>query len=56
MFFNLSLTSSSLDDDDKLDTIRLVQGSPALLVEVGVTEVPAQRVKDSEVISEGNKQ
>ena len=41
MFFNLSLTSPSLDDDDKLDAIGLVQGPPPLLVEVSVAEVPA---------------
>ena len=31
LFFNLFLTSSSLDDDDKLDTECFVQSSSALL-------------------------
>ena len=42
--FNLCLTSPSLDNDDKLDAIGLVQGPPPLLVEVSVAEVPANRV------------
>ena len=50
MFFNLSLTSPSLDDDDKLDAIGLVQGPPPLLVEVSVAEVPANWVEKAEVI------
>ena len=50
LFFNLFLTSSSLDDDDKLDAIGLVQGPSPLLVEVSVAEVPAHRVEKAEVI------
>ena len=50
IFLNLFLTSPSLDDDDKLDAIGLVQGPPPLLVEVSVAEVPAHRVEKAEVI------
>ena len=46
------LTCSSLDDDDKLDAISLVQGSSSLLVEVGMPEVPAHRVEQTEVVPE----
>ena len=43
-------TCSPLDDDDKLDAISLVQGSSSLLVEVGMPEVPAVGIQQSEVV------
>ena len=49
---NLTLTCSPLDDDDELDAIGLVQGSSPLLVEMGVPEVPAMCVQQSEVVPE----
>ena len=49
----LHLTCSSLNNDDKLDAIGLVQGPPSLLVEVSVAEVPTMCVQQSEVVPEG---
>ena len=46
------LTCSSLHDDDELDAIGLVQGSPPLLVEMSVPEVPTMRVEQSKVVPE----
>ena len=37
-------TCSALDYDDKLDTESFVKSSPSLLVEVGVSEVPTERI------------
>ena len=50
----LNLTCSPLDDDDKLDAISLVQGSSSLLVEVGMPEVPAVGIQQSEVVPKKN--
>jgi hypothetical protein len=38
-------TCSALNDDDELDAVGLVERASSLLVEVGVPEVPAQRVQ-----------
>ena len=52
-FWSLKLTCPSLNDDDELDAVGLVEGPPALLVEVGVPEVPAVSVQQSEVVPGG---
>ena len=46
----LVLTCPALDDDNELDPVRLIQGSPPLLVEVGVAEVPTGSVQQPEVV------
>jgi hypothetical protein len=45
-------TCPALNDDDELDPVSLVESAPALLVEVGVPEVPAQCVQQPEVVAE----
>ena len=52
-FWSPKLTCPALNDDDELDAVGLVEGPPALLVEVGVPEVPAVSVQQSEVVPGG---
>ena len=48
--FKVELAGPALDDDDELDTVSLVERAPALLMKVGVAEIPSERVKNSEVV------
>ena len=47
----VELAGAPLHDDHELDPECLVQGSPPLLVEVGVPEVPPEGVQNPEVVS-----
>ena len=47
----VELAGAPLHDDHELDPEGLVQGSPPLLVEVGVPEVPPEGVQNPEVVS-----
>ena len=45
------LTCSTLDDDNEFNSVSFEERSPALLVVMSVTEVPARRVQQAEVVS-----
>ena len=44
-------TCSTLDDDNKFNSVSFEERPPALLVVMSVTEVPTRRVQQAEVVS-----
>ena len=49
------MTCPALDNDDKLDPISFVQSPPPLLMEMCVSEVITNRVKQAEAVSRTRK-